>query len=99
MFTYNDIALDDATVLGNRTVSEEVITRTVPTVGIATGYGLDGRGVGVRVPVGARFFLLCTSSRPVLGPTQPPIQWVPGVKRRGRETDHSPIRFHGIVLN
>jgi hypothetical protein len=32
--------------------------------------------------------------RPVLGPTQPPIQWVPGalrmwVKRPGRETHHS----------
>jgi hypothetical protein len=27
-------------------------------VGIATGYGLDGRGVGVRVPVGAWFFPL-----------------------------------------
>jgi hypothetical protein len=26
------------------------------TVGIATGYGLDGWGVGVQVPVGARFF-------------------------------------------
>jgi hypothetical protein len=25
-------------------------------VGIATGYGLDDRGVGVRVPVGSRFF-------------------------------------------
>jgi hypothetical protein len=24
-------------------------------VGITTGYGLDSRGVGVRVPVGARF--------------------------------------------
>jgi hypothetical protein len=61
-------------------------------VGIATGYGLDGRGVGVRVPVGSRFF--STSSRPVLGPTQPPIQWVsgalsPGVKRPGREDDHA----------
>jgi hypothetical protein len=29
-------------------------------VGIATVYGLDGRGVGVRVPVGVRF----SSSRP-----------------------------------
>jgi hypothetical protein len=32
-------------------------------VGIATGYGLDNRGVGVRVPVGSRifsfFFLIC----------------------------------------
>jgi hypothetical protein len=25
-------------------------------VGIATGYGLDDRGVGVRVPVGSRIF-------------------------------------------
>jgi hypothetical protein len=40
-------------------------------------------------------FLFSTSSRPALGPTQPPIQWVsgvlyPGVKRPGREADHSP---------
>jgi hypothetical protein len=26
------------------------------TVGIATGYGLDGQGAGFQVPVGARFF-------------------------------------------
>jgi hypothetical protein len=40
-------------------------------------------------------FPFSTSSRPVFGPTQPPIQWVtgalsPGVKRPGSETDHSP---------
>jgi hypothetical protein len=40
-------------------------------------------------------FLFCTSSRPALGPTQPPIQRVPGavssrVKRPEREVDHSP---------
>jgi hypothetical protein len=40
-------------------------------------------------------FLLFTSSRPALGSTQPRIQWVPGflflgVKRPGREADHSP---------
>jgi hypothetical protein len=40
-------------------------------------------------------FLFSTSSRPALGFTQPPIQWVPGahflgVKRRGREAGHSP---------
>jgi hypothetical protein len=62
-------------------------------VGIATGYGLDDRGVGVRVPVGSRIF--STSSRPAVGPTQPPIEWVPGlfprgVRRPGRESDHSP---------
>jgi hypothetical protein len=63
------------------------------SVGIATGYGLDDRGVGVRVPVGSGIF--STSSRPALGPTQPPIQWVagalsPGVKRPRCEADHSP---------
>jgi hypothetical protein len=40
-------------------------------------------------------FLFSTSSRPTLGPTQPPIQWLPGalspgVKWQGREGDHSP---------
>jgi hypothetical protein len=60
------------------------------SVSIATGYGLDGRVVGVRV----KNFHFSTSSRPALGYTQPPIQWVPGalspgVKRPGREADHS----------
>jgi hypothetical protein len=50
-------------------------------VGIATGYGLDERGVGVRVPLGSRIF--STSSRPILGPTWPPNQWVPGALSRG----------------
>jgi hypothetical protein len=40
-------------------------------------------------------FLFTTASRTALGPAQPPIQWVPGalslgVKRPGREADHSP---------
>jgi hypothetical protein len=40
-------------------------------------------------------FLFATASRPVLGPTQLPIQWVRkvlslGVKRPGREAYHSP---------
>jgi hypothetical protein len=26
---------------------------------------------------------------PAMGPIQPPIQWVPGVKRLGREADYS----------
>jgi hypothetical protein len=57
-------------------------------VGIATGYGLDDREVGVRVQVGSGIF--STSSRPALGPTQPPIQWIPVVKRPGRDGDCSP---------
>jgi hypothetical protein len=60
--------------------------------GIALGYGLDDRGFESRQGLG--FYLFTTASRPVLGPTQPPIQWVPralslAVKRPGRETDHS----------
>jgi hypothetical protein len=55
-------------------------------VGIATGYGLDYRGVGVRVPLGARNFFLHVDQ----AGRQPPIQWVPGVKRPGREANNSP---------
>jgi hypothetical protein len=41
-------------------------------------------------PGRVKYFLFFTPSRPVLGPTQPRIQCVPGVKRPGREADHSP---------
>jgi hypothetical protein len=62
-------------------------------VGIVTGYGLDDWGVRVQVSVESR--ISSKSSRPALGSTQPPIQWVPGalslgVKWPGREADHSP---------
>jgi hypothetical protein len=62
--------------------------------GIATAYGLDDREVGVRVPVGSRSSLLHVVEIGS-GPTQPPIQLVPGalslgVKRLGCEADHSP---------
>jgi hypothetical protein len=64
-------------------------------VGIATSYGLDDRGVGVRVPVGSRIFSF---------PNRPDRLWGPhnllfngyrglfrrGVKRPGREADDSP---------
>jgi hypothetical protein len=65
------------------------------SVGIATGYGLDYRGVGVRVPVGSRI---------LYSPRRPDRLWgLPsflssgyrrlfpgGVKRPGREADNSP---------
>jgi len=45
------------------------------SVGIATDYGLDGPGSN---PGGDEIFRL---SRPALGPTQPPVQWVLGLLR------------------
>ena len=45
------------------------------SVGIATDYGLDGPGSN---PVGDEIF---RPSRPALGPTQPPVQWVPVLSR------------------
>jgi hypothetical protein len=52
---------------------------------------------------GWEVFLLTTVSRPALGPTQLPIQWVPGahslgVKRPGREADHS-LPFSAEIKN
>jgi hypothetical protein len=48
-------------------------------VGIATGYGLDDRGAGVRVPVGSRIFS---------SPRHPDRLWSPPKWPR-READHS----------
>jgi hypothetical protein len=51
--------------------------------------GFDSqRGLGI-------FLFITAMSSTALGPTQPPIQWVPGalslgVKRSGRESNHSP---------
>jgi len=43
------------------------------SVGVATDYELDGPESN---PGGDEIFL---PSRPTLGPTQPPVQWVPGL--------------------
>jgi hypothetical protein len=62
------------------------------SVGIATRYAQDDRGVGVRVPVGSR--ILSTSFNRLWGhPASYPMRTggsFPGVKRPRREADHSP---------
>jgi hypothetical protein len=59
----------------------------------ATGWTIGVLGFDSRRGLG--IFLFITVSRTALGPTQLPIQWVPGsislgIKRLGHEADHSP---------
>jgi hypothetical protein len=66
------------------------------SVGIVLSYGLDDRGSRFGFPAGAGNFSLHHRVQTDLGPTQPPIQWVSGalslgVKRPGREAEHSPL--------
>jgi hypothetical protein len=65
--------------------------------GIAQWYsaGLWAGGGGFESRQGLGIFLFTTVSRPALGLTQTPIQWVPGapslgVQQLDREADHSP---------
>jgi hypothetical protein len=60
---------------------------------LATGWKIGVLGFDSRR--GLVIILFTTASRTVLGPTQPPIQWIPGalslgVKRSGSEADHPP---------
>jgi hypothetical protein len=46
------------------------------SVGIVTGYGLDSPGIESRWEQDFPHL-----SRPALGSTQPPVQWIPGLSR------------------
>jgi hypothetical protein len=60
----------------NITLTYILIRARDSSVGTAIRYGLDGQDIESRW---GRDFL--HTSRPGLGPTQPPIQWVPGLSQ------------------
>jgi hypothetical protein len=70
------------------------------SVGIELGYGLDDRDSRVRLPAGAGNSSLHHRVQNGSG-AHPAIQWVPGalslgIKRPGREADHSPPSSTGV---
>jgi hypothetical protein len=73
----------------------------VSSVSIVSDYGLDYRAIGVRSPAEAKDFSSNLCVQTALGPTQPPVQWVPsvlspGVKRgRGVMLTTHPIYCRG----
>jgi hypothetical protein len=75
-----------------------VITQSVERC--STGWMMGVLGFDSQRELG--IFLFTIASRTALGPIQPPIQWVPGalslgVKRPGREADHSPQSSAKVV--
>jgi hypothetical protein len=63
-------------------------------VDIATGYGLDDWVVGVLCPGGSNNFHFCMLSRLVLGPSQPPTQWIQGALSLGVKWPGMKLAIH-----
>jgi hypothetical protein len=73
-----------------------------------TTWGRDSSvGIGTRLRAerpefdsrqGQQIFLFSIASKEALGPNQPPIKWVPGLKRQGRKANH-PSPYSAQVKN
>jgi hypothetical protein len=63
-------------------------------VGIATGYGLEDRGVGIRIPVGVKNFLHLVQTGSEIHSTSYAIGTAAlfrGIERPGHEAEYSPL--------
>jgi hypothetical protein len=69
-------------ILNYRPLPQTELTRRDNAVGTVTGYGQDNRAVGWS-PSSSR---VCT---PFLGNSQPPMRWVSGKMRSGRQAQYS----------
>jgi len=58
--------------------SAELLISGISHTKLTPGSGLHDRGPGFRLLAGVGNIFFSTASRPSLGHTQPPVQWVPG---------------------